>query len=72
MMESSEKIPLCKLSVQNRKNIIKKLKTKKLNNLKNGTLLIEICNKNQTDKILKWKRFDNIKIKTCPQFPEYM
>ena len=24
------------------------------------------CNKNQADKILKWKHFDNLKIKTYP------
>ena len=57
-MESAEEIPLSPFKIE--KNIIKKFKTKKL---KNGTLLIEICNKNQVDDMLKWKHFDNTEIK---------
>ena len=47
MIESSEEIPLNKLSpFKIEKNIIKNLKPKTVNKLKNGTLLTEICNKN--------------------------
>ena len=42
------------------------MKPKTGKKLKYATLLIEICNKNQADEILKWKHFDNIKIKTYP------
>ena len=67
-MESAEEIPLSKLFPFKIEKIIKKFKTK--NSLKkkllNGTLLREICNKSQADEILKWKHFDNMKIKTYP------
>ena len=65
MMESAEGIPLSKLSPFKIEKILSKsLKPKTVKNLKNGTLLIESSNKNQADKISKWKHFDNIKIKT--------
>ena len=67
VMESAEEIPLSKLSPFKIEKILSKsLKLKTVKNLKNGTLLIEIFNKNQADEILKWKHFDNIKIKTYP------
>ena len=70
MIESAEEIALSKLSpFKILKILSKSLKpktVKKKNNLKNGIPLTEICNKNQADKILKWKHFDNIKIKTYP------
>ena len=66
-MESVEEIPLSKLSPFKIEKNINNLKPKTVKKLKNWlTLLIEICNKNQADKILKWKCFDNMKIKTYP------
>ena len=73
-MESAEEIPLSKLSPFKIEKILSKSlkpktvkkKKKKKKKIKNGTLLIQICNKNQADEILKWKHFDNIKIKTSP------
>ena len=65
VMESAEEIPFSKLCPFKIEKISKSLKPKTdKKNLKNGTLLIEICNKTQADKILKWKHFDIIKIKT--------
>ena len=78
VMESTEEIPLSKLSpfkIEKKilsKNLkpktVKKLKKKikKKIKKKNGTLVIEIHYKNQSEKLLKWKHFDNIKIKTYP------
>ena len=76
LMKSAEEIPLSKLSPFKTEKILskslkpktvkKKKKKKRKEKFENGTLLIEICNKNQADKILKWKHFDNIKIKTYP------
>ena len=63
-MESAERILLSKLSLFKIKKISKSLKPKTVKKLKNGTLLIEICYKNQTDEILKWKHFDN-SLNTC-------
>ena len=64
-MESAEEILLSKLSPFRIEKILSKsLKPKTVKKIKNGTLLKEIYNKNQADEILKWKRFDNIKIKT--------
>ena len=68
-MKSAEEITLSKLSpLKIKKTIIKKPKTKNSFKKKkfNGTRLIEICNKNQADEILKWKHFEKIKIKTYP------
>ena len=66
-MESTEEFPLSKLSpFKIEKVLSKNLKSKTVKKLKNGTLLIEIHNKNQSDELLKWKHFDNIKIKTYP------
>ena len=67
-MESAEEIPLSKLSPFKMEKILSKsLKPKTVKkNFLNGTLLIEICSKNQADEILKWKHFDIIKIKTYP------
>ena len=65
VMESAEETPLSKLSPFKIEKILSKsLKPKTVKKLKKGTLIIEICNKNQADEILKWKHFDNIKIKT--------
>ena len=67
VMESAKAIPLSKLSPFKIEKILSKsLKPKAVKKLKNGTLQIEICNKNQTYEILKWKHFDNIRIKTYP------
>ena len=66
-MESAAEIPLSKLSPFKIGKILSKcLKPKTVKKLKNRTLLIEICYKNQAYEILKWKHFDNIKIKTYP------
>ena len=73
MMESAKEIPLSKLSPFKIEKISKSLKPKTVKKkLKNGTLLIEICNKNQADEILKWKHFDDIKIKTYPHNSQTM
>ena len=65
--ESTEEIPLSKLfPFKIEKMLSKNLKPKTVKKLKIGTLLIKIHNKNQSDELLKWKHFDNIKIKTYP------
>ena len=67
VMESIEETPLSKISpFKIEKFLSRKLKPKTVKKLRNGTLLIEIYNKNQADEVLKWEYFDDLKIKTYP------
>ena len=68
VMESAEEIPLSKLSPFKIEKIFsKRLKPK--NSLKKTlkwNTTNRNCTKNQADEILKWKHFDDMKIKTYP------
>ena len=67
VLESIEETPITKLSsflIQ--KTIETHCKLINIKKAKNGTIIIQTTNQKQSERILKWKRFGKLNIKTYP------